>query len=115
MEYGEALVEQVGELAPEVSMSCSTLWAAVRWISPMGCWQTPGGWAPSRTARAPQPAGGACVFVRPSSAGLAELAGLIDAGQLSVDVAGTYPLDQAVAAYERLQEGHVRGKLVLVP
>lgn len=59
--------------------------------------------------------GGAYVFVRPSPAELAELATLIDAGQLQVDLAGTYPLEQAADAYLRLRDGHVRGKLVLVP
>lgn len=59
--------------------------------------------------------GGAYVFVRPSPAELAELAMLIDAGQLQVDLAGTYPLEQAKEAYQRLRDGHVRGKLVLVP
>lgn len=59
--------------------------------------------------------GGAYVFVRPSAPDLAELADLIDAGQLVVDVAGTYPFDEAAEAYRVLADGHVRGKLVLVP
>lgn len=57
--------------------------------------------------------GGSVVWVRPDAEGLAELAGLIDAGQLRVEVAGTFPLEQAAAAYRELEAGHVRGKLVV--
>jgi NADPH:quinone reductase-like Zn-dependent oxidoreductase len=46
---------------------------------------------------------------------LAELAGLIAAGQLEIPVAATYPLDQAREAYQRLAQGHLRGKIVLLP
>ena len=67
----------------------------------------------------PQPAGdrddirGRYVFVRPSAGGLDALTALFDAGELRVEIAATYPLEQAAAAHERLEEGHVRGKLVL--
>jgi NADPH:quinone reductase-like Zn-dependent oxidoreductase len=51
-----------------------------------------------------------------SSAGvLAELAGLIDKGQLEVPVAGVYPLTEVRAAYRELEKGHTRGKIVLEP
>lgn len=46
---------------------------------------------------------------------LAELAGLIAAGQLEVPIAATFPLAQVRAAYARLATGHVRGKIVLTP
>lgn len=50
-----------------------------------------------------------------SAAVLAELAGLIAAGELEVPIAATYPLEQVGAAYEALAEGHTRGKIVLLP
>jgi len=51
-----------------------------------------------------------------ASAGvLAELAGLIAAGQLEVPIAAVFPLDEVREAYERLAQGHIRGKIVLVP
>jgi NADPH:quinone reductase-like Zn-dependent oxidoreductase len=50
-----------------------------------------------------------------SAAVLAELAQLIAAGQLEVPVAATYPLDQVQDAYRRLEQGHMRGKIVLLP
>jgi NADPH:quinone reductase-like Zn-dependent oxidoreductase len=51
-----------------------------------------------------------------ASAGvLAELAGLIAAGQLEIPVAAVFPLDRVQDAYRRLEQGHIRGKIVLVP
>jgi NADPH:quinone reductase-like Zn-dependent oxidoreductase len=46
---------------------------------------------------------------------LAELAGLIDAGELEVPIAATYPLDQVRDAYRELARNHTRGKIVLQP
>lgn len=59
--------------------------------------------------------GGVYVFVRPNADDLTELAGLIDSGAIRVDVAGSYPFTEAQIAYQELERGHVRGKLVLVP
>jgi NADPH:quinone reductase-like Zn-dependent oxidoreductase len=50
-----------------------------------------------------------------SAAVLAELAGLIAAGELEVPIAGTYPLDRVGDAYRRLAQGHILGKIVLLP
>jgi NADPH:quinone reductase-like Zn-dependent oxidoreductase len=46
---------------------------------------------------------------------VAELAGLIAAGELEVPIAATYPLDQVQDAYRRLAQGHLLGKIVLIP
>jgi NADPH:quinone reductase-like Zn-dependent oxidoreductase len=48
-----------------------------------------------------------------SAATLAELAGLIAAGQLEVPIAATFPLARVQDAYRRLATGHIRGKIVL--
>ena len=51
-----------------------------------------------------------------ASAGvLAELAGLIAAGQLEVPIAATFPLDCVQDAYRQLARGHILGKIVLLP
>jgi NADPH:quinone reductase-like Zn-dependent oxidoreductase len=50
-----------------------------------------------------------------SASVLAELAELIAAGQLEVPVAATFPLDQVQDAYRRLAQGHILGKVVLLP
>ncbi len=49
-----------------------------------------------------------------SASTLAELAGLIAAGELEIPIAATFPLDQVQDAYRRLESGHIRGKIVLL-
>jgi NADPH:quinone reductase-like Zn-dependent oxidoreductase len=46
---------------------------------------------------------------------LAELAGLINAGELELVVAKVYPLDHVRDAYRELEQRHTRGKIVLRP
>jgi NADPH:quinone reductase-like Zn-dependent oxidoreductase len=46
---------------------------------------------------------------------LEELAALIAGGRLELPVAETFPLTEVKAAYRRLAQGHVLGKIVLVP
>jgi NADPH:quinone reductase-like Zn-dependent oxidoreductase len=50
-----------------------------------------------------------------SASVLAELAGLIAGGELEVPIAATFPLDRVQDAYRRLAEGHILGKIVLLP
>ncbi|GAA3036428.1 NADP-dependent oxidoreductase [Microbacterium dextranolyticum] len=57
--------------------------------------------------------GGHYLWVRPDAAQLAELAQLAADGDLRVEIAATYPLDEAAAAYAALEEGHTRGKIVV--
>lgn len=57
--------------------------------------------------------GGHYVFVHPDVADLDALTALIDAGKLSVQIAATYPLEQAGRAWEDSMRGHTRGKIVL--
>ena len=46
---------------------------------------------------------------------MAELAGLIDAGELEVPIAATYPLGDVRDAYRELEQRHTLGKIVLLP
>lgn len=55
------------------------------------------------------------VEVSAEGARLAELVRLVDEGVLTTRVAETFPLDEAAKAHARLDEGGVRGRLVLVP
>ena len=66
---------------------------------------------PAEAARA----GVTAVFfiVHPSREQLREIAGLIDAGRLRVNVQETYPLSDARRAFARSMEGHLNGKVVL--
>ena len=53
------------------------------------------------------------VFVRPDGDELRELAELVQGGQLRPHVEEVYPLERAAEAHERVEGGHVRGKVVL--
>jgi NADPH:quinone reductase-like Zn-dependent oxidoreductase len=53
------------------------------------------------------------VFVRQDGGNLRELARRYDAGEFRVEIAETFPLERAADAHRLLEEGHVRGKLVI--
>ncbi|MEU9018172.1 NADP-dependent oxidoreductase [Actinomadura sp. NPDC048394] len=53
------------------------------------------------------------VWIRADGARLEQLSALVDAGRLTLRVAGTYPLEEAAKAHERLEAGGLRGRLVL--
>jgi len=59
--------------------------------------------------------GGQYVFVRPDSQQLAWLADLAARDALRIELARDLPLDEAAAAHRLLEDGHVRGKVVLTP
>jgi len=46
---------------------------------------------------------------------LADVAGMIDRGELEVPIARVYPLDDVRDAYRELEQRHTRGKIVLIP
>ncbi|MFJ4006577.1 NADP-dependent oxidoreductase [Streptomyces sp. NPDC090023] len=46
---------------------------------------------------------------------IAEAAALAAQGKLTVPIAATYPLDEAAEAHRVSEDGHVRGKLVILP
>jgi NADPH:quinone reductase-like Zn-dependent oxidoreductase len=52
-------------------------------------------------------------LVEPDGAALTTIAGLIDAGEVAVEVAETFPLERAAEAHARGETGRTRGKLVL--
>jgi NADPH:quinone reductase-like Zn-dependent oxidoreductase len=51
---------------------------------------------------------------QPNAGQLAEIGRLIDQGKVRPVVMASYPLAEARQAHERLERGHVRGKIVLV-
>lgn len=57
--------------------------------------------------------GGRYVFVRPDSAQLATLAGLVADGSVRVEVSRTFGLDEVAAAHDESAKGHGRGKVVV--
>jgi NADPH:quinone reductase-like Zn-dependent oxidoreductase len=46
---------------------------------------------------------------------IAELAALVAEGGLEIPIAATFPLTEVKAAFDELEQGHTRGKIVLVP
>jgi NADPH:quinone reductase len=53
------------------------------------------------------------VWIHADGPRLAELAALVDAGQLTPRVAATLPLEQVAVAHERVAAGGIRGRIVL--
>ncbi|MGN9808921.1 NADP-dependent oxidoreductase [Micromonospora sp. BQ11] len=111
--YGEGLARRVRALAPDgvdvaldlfggeaLAASVELLARPARLISTAD---------PEHVARL----GGSYLFVKPSTADLTVLAGLVDAGRLTVHVERTFPLAQAADAHRLVEAGHVRGKVVL--
>jgi NADPH:quinone reductase-like Zn-dependent oxidoreductase len=54
------------------------------------------------------------VSMQPDARRLAELSRMVDAGELSVRLDRTFPLEKAPEAFEERREGRVRGKIVLL-
>lgn len=52
-------------------------------------------------------------LARPNTVQLGQIGDLVAAGEVTVTVAATYPLAKVAAAQERLEQGHVAGKIVL--
>ncbi|MFI7573977.1 NADP-dependent oxidoreductase [Micromonospora sp. NPDC049497] len=111
--YGDGLAERVRALAPDgvdvaldlfggeaLDASVELLARPARLISTAD---------PEHVARL----GGSYLFVKPSTADLTVLAGLVDAGRLTVHVERAFPLAQAADAHRLVEAGHVRGKVVL--
>ncbi|MEF2979353.1 NADP-dependent oxidoreductase [Subtercola sp. YIM 133946] len=46
---------------------------------------------------------------------LAEMAGLVAGGSISIPIVAAYPLDEVADAFRRLEQRHTRGKIVLIP
>jgi NADPH:quinone reductase-like Zn-dependent oxidoreductase len=76
-----------------------------------------GGRMVSLASPAPEPSDGYeihYIFVRPSGYDLGEhITPLVQEGTLAPHVEEVFPLERAAEAHERLETGHVRGKLVL--
>ena len=52
-------------------------------------------------------------LAQPNAAQLGEIATLIDDGKVRVEIAATFPLDHVREAYDCVERGHIRGKVVL--
>jgi NADPH:quinone reductase-like Zn-dependent oxidoreductase len=55
------------------------------------------------------------MYVQARADQLAELVGLVDAGELTVDIARRVPLSELPAIHAEAEAGRVHGKVVVVP
>jgi NADPH2:quinone reductase len=111
--YGDGLVEAARAAAPD-GFDVVLDYVGGQAIETAPALLRPGGTIASITdARARDELGGQYVWVRPDSADLAHLANLAARGVIAVEIAATYPLEEAAAAYRELETGHTRGKIVV--
>ena len=55
------------------------------------------------------------IMVEPDHVALESLAALVDEGRLSVHVARSFAFDEIAAAHRFVEDGHMTGKVVLLP
>lgn len=113
IEYGDGLVDAARALAPE-GYDVIIDYAGGTSLNSVPELLAEGGTVISiADARARTEFGGQYAWVRPDAAQLGELAQLAADGTLRVEIAATYPLDEAAAAFTELEQGHTRGKIVV--
>lgn len=111
--YGDGLVEAARAAAPD-GFDVILDYVGGQAVETAPALLRPGGTIASITdARARDELGGQYVWVRPDSADLAHLADLAARGVVRVEIARTFPLDEAAEAYRALETGHTRGKIVV--
>jgi NADPH:quinone reductase-like Zn-dependent oxidoreductase len=111
--YGDGLADRVRELAPEgvdavADFIGGQLDVTTRVLAANGRHA-------SIADAAVEEHGGHVVWVRPDGAQTQRLADLAAAGSLTVPIARTFSLDEVPQAFAASQDGHVRGKIVIVP
>jgi len=111
--YGDGLVDAVRALAPD-GVDAVADFAGGQLDTTLAVLRRGGRHASIVDPDAPAH-GGSRVWVRPDGRETARLGELAAAGKLDVEVAGTYGLDQVSEAFAASKDGHVRGKLVVVP
>ncbi|MEV6596460.1 NADP-dependent oxidoreductase [Actinoplanes sp. NPDC051346] len=112
--YGEGLADRVRSLAPQgVDAVLDLVGGDALKASPELL--APGGGLASIADAAVLGLGGKYVFVRPDTQDLAALTDLAERGKLRVEVAATLPLERTADAQRLNQEGHTRGKIIVVP
>ncbi|MEH0108197.1 NADP-dependent oxidoreductase [Tersicoccus sp. MR15.9] len=109
--YGDGLEARVREAAPDGVDAVADYIGDVLDVTLAVL--TEGGRHVSITDPAVTEHGGRWIWVRPDAPGLAELLRLVDAGELTLDIDRTYPLDQVAEAFRVSQAGEAKGKLVI--
>jgi NADPH:quinone reductase-like Zn-dependent oxidoreductase len=108
----EAVTEPVDVVLNLVSVDAAAIEALTGLIRDGGVivtTATPAAGDPDRGVR------GTGMQLRADAAQLANLAKMIDAGELTVDVSASYPLSEIARVHELAAAGRIRGKVLLVP
>ncbi|MDO4918055.1 NADP-dependent oxidoreductase [Kocuria sp.] len=111
VEYGDGLAERVRELAPNGVDIVADFVGGV--LEDTLAVLAEGGRHGSIADPSVEEHGGHYMWVTPDSGQLTELARLADAGELTVRVDRTFPLEQLPEAFAASQEGHTVGKIVV--
>ena len=109
--YGNGLEDRVRSLAPDGVTVVADFVGGV--LQSTLAVLAPGGRHASIADPTVDQHGGRYMWVVPDSADLTALADLADAGELTVDVSATYPLEQLAEAYRANAAGHTRGKIAI--
>ncbi|MEU0195272.1 NADP-dependent oxidoreductase [Streptomyces afghaniensis] len=110
--YGEGLADRVRALAPQgVDAVLDLVGGDALKVSPGLLAE--GGRLASAVDGSVLGLGGGYVFVRPDARDLEALTELAERGELRVDVAAVFPLEQAADAQRLSREGHTRGKIII--
>jgi NADPH:quinone reductase-like Zn-dependent oxidoreductase len=113
VEYGQRMPALVGALAPDgVDAVVDLVGGAALDASPR-LLRSGGRLVGVTDARRVRELGGRYVFVRPDRAQLNELGELAVQGALTVKVSATFPFGRAVEAFDLVESGHTRGKVVI--
>lgn len=71
--------------------------------------------APPEAEAAERGARAELLIMSPDARQLADIAALVASGDVAVEIAGTFALDDVPKAHELSEAGHTRGKLILLP
>ena len=111
--YGDGLADRVRDLAGnEVSAVADCVGAQLDTTLAV---LAPGGRHVSIVDHSVGQHGGHDIWVRPDGAKLEALGALADRGELRVEVARTFSLDEVGLAFDHSRTTHTRGKLVITP
>lgn len=113
--YGAGLSERVRDIAPDgVDAVLDLIGGEALTDSPALLSKKSSGRLVSITSPSVKDLGGIMGDVHPDVTDLNAITSMVEAGQIKVDLAAVYPLDQVARAWSENMTGHTRGKIVLV-
>lgn len=111
LEFGDGLVDRVREAAPDGVDAVADF--AGEALETTLAVLNEGGRHVSIADPAVLEHGGRWLWVRPDGGGLSELLSLVEAGDLTLDIDRTLPLEELPEAYRASREGRAHGKIVI--